>query len=209
MLAQCSAGVLVQGFHVFGHIFTRDHAHRFDKAEGKAAGKARQPLIARHGGEGFEQRGHFAVNEMLRAAAHLVGYVGASFFVDKDFDLRAQCLAAFDQLAHGGTAPHQATLGGIIHLGVGRVIKTIRPQVKLGLKRPKCRLTQGLRLFRRLGRVLPEPESVQLAYKFATYSDFALVIHLGHEGLLLLQPPQQHAGAPVNKSLRQRQVQAI
>ena len=209
MLAQCSPRVLIQRLHVTRHIVALQYAHRLDQTEGKATGQTGQSLIPAHRGQGFKQGRNLAVDEMLGTPAHLVGHIGASFRIDENLDLRAQSLATLHHLADRRTAPHQPALGGVVHLGVRRVIKPVRPQVEFGFQRRKGHRAQRLRLFRRLGCVLLKPEPVQLAHEFATYRDFALVIHLGHEGLLLLQPPQQYAGAPVNKSLRQRQVEGI
>ena len=70
-------------------------------------------------------------------------------------------------------------------------------------------MPQRCRLFIGSGRILTETEPLKTADELACNRHFALVIHLGHEGLLLLQPPQQHGRAPVNKSLRQSAMQRI
>ncbi len=57
--------------------------------------------------------------------------------------------------------------------------------------------------------VLAEAEPFQTADEFALDRHFALVVHLGHEALLLLEPAEQNAGPPVHKSLRQRGMKRI
>ena len=81
--------------------------------------------------------------------------------------------------------------------------------MELWLQRQQGRLPQHSRLFGRACGILLKTEPFQTTDKFAGNRHFTFVIHLGHEGLLLLQSPQQNAGAPINKSLRQRGMERI
>ena len=209
MLAQRATGFLIQFLDLGGDGIARDHAHGFGHAEGKALGQTQQSLVPAHGQQGFKLGGDLAVNEMLKATADLFGHLFAGIFINKRLDRRTGRLGPFDQLSHRMGAPHQAALFGEIHLCIGGVVKTIRPQMEFRFQRLIGRLLQGPRLVAGCRRILPEPESFKTANKFALYRHFAFVIHLGHEGLLLLQPPHQNACAAVNKSLCQSQMQRI
>ena len=58
-------------------------------------------------------------------------------------------------------------------------------------------------------RIHPKPKPIQTAGKLAFNRHFTFVIHLGHEGLLLLQSPHQHRCAAIHKSLGQTHMQRI
>ena len=81
--------------------------------------------------------------------------------------------------------------------------------MELRLQGRNRRLRQRPRLIRRCRGILPEPEPFQTTDEFAFDGHFTFVIHLGLEGLLLLQPPQQNRCAPVDKSLGQCRVQRV
>ena len=129
---------------------------------------------------------------MLQAALHLFDDVGARFFVNEGLDPGLHRLGSLDQLADGGTAPHQPTLFGEVEFGIGRVIEPICTQMEFGAQRLVGGAVQHPRLVGILGRIRPEAESFQPTGEFALDADFTLVVHLGHEGLLLLEPAHQH-----------------
>ena len=133
MLAQRATGFLVQLFDFIGDILAWDHTQAFGQTEGKAAGKPGQGFIAAHRQQGFKVCGHLAVDEMLQTPTHFIGDIRASFFIHKRFDAGTRRFSALDQLAHRLGAPHQAPLLGEIQLGIGCVIKTIRPQMEFRL----------------------------------------------------------------------------
>ena len=81
--------------------------------------------------------------------------------------------------------------------------------MELWPQRLQRRRAQNPRLIGAGGCILREAEPLKTAGELALDHHFALVIHLGHEGLLLLQPPHQDAGAAIYKSLGQGCVQRI
>ena len=209
MLAQGPARFLIQRLDLFGHRVAAQNPQSLDHAKGEALGKPGQRLITTQNQQRVEQSRHLAVDEMLQPAAHLFGDIGPGLFIDKRLYLWLQGVDPGHQLAHGMGAPHQPALLGIVNLGIGGVVKAVGAEVKLRLQRGKAGLTQGFRLIGRCAGILAEAEPIQTAQHFAFDRHFALVIHLGHEGLLLLQPPQQNASAAVDKSLGQARVQRI
>ena len=209
MLAQHSARVLIQRLDVIGHVRTQQDTHRFDHAERETARKAVQGLVFLQGDQRLEQRGDLAVDEMLQAALHLGRHIRTGLLVDKGHDTRLERIIARGQLAHSLVAPHEAALLGVIHLGIGRVVEPVGAQVEMRRERLHRRGLQRLRLLPGCILVLAEPEPFEPADEFAFDGDFTLVIHFGQKGLLLLQPPQQHGCAPVNKSLGQALVERI
>ncbi len=209
MLAQGAPGVLVQLFHLCRDLIARQDAHRLGQPERKAAGQAGQRLIPGQRQQRFKLRGDLAVDEMLQPAADLFHHLWPGFVIDKGLDARLGRFAALDQLAHRMAAPHQAALFSEIKLGVGRVVEAVGAQVKLRSQRLDGGLGQGARGIGRGAGILPEAEPFQTAGKFAFHRHFALVVDLGHESLLLLQPAKQDACPPVDKSLRQRRMQRI
>ena len=209
MLSQGATGFLIKLLDLGGHGVAGQDAHGFGKPEGKAAGKAGQPLIPRHGEQGFKLGRHLAVDEMLQTAADLVHHLGSGLIVDKGINGWLCSLGPFYQLAHRVGAPHQAALFGKIKLGVWRVVKAVSAQVKLGPEGLNCRLRQRAGSVRRRRCILLEAESFQLAGEFALDGNFAFVVHFGHQSLLLLQPAKQDRCPPVNKSLRQGCVKRI
>ena len=209
MLAQGTTGFLIQLFHFVRHSFAGKHTHRLGQAKRKAAGKAGQSLIPAHGEKGFELGGNLAVDEMLQPAADLFHHFGAGFFIDEGVDQRLGGISALDKLAHRVGAPHEAALFGEIKLGVGRVVEAVGAQVKFGPERLNCGLRQCAGRIGRGAGVLPEAEAFQLARKLAFDGDFTLVVHFGHESLLLLQPAKENRCPPVNKSLCQSCVKRV
>ena len=189
MLAQRATGILIKFLDVVGHHVARQHAQTFDQSERKAPRKTDQGFVPPHRQQRFEMQRHLAVDEMLQPPAHLVCDIGSGLFVHERLDLRTRNFGPLDQLSDRRGAPHQAALRGEVHLGVGRVVEAVRAQMEFGLQHRLCRLAQRARLVGRRGRILPEPEPFQTPDKFAGYRHFTFVIHLGHEGLLLLQPP--------------------
>jgi hypothetical protein len=208
-LRKRATGFLIQLLDLGRHGVARQDAHRFAEAEGKAAGKAGQALVARHREKRFELGGDLAVDEMLQAAADLFHHLGAGLFVNEGLDRRFRGLGALDQLADRMGAPHQAALFGEIKLGVRRVVEAVGPEMKLGLQGLQGGLRQCPRGIGCGGCVLLEAEPLQLSGEFAFDGHFTLVIHFGHESLLLLQPAEQHACPPVDKSLGQSRMQRI
>ena len=81
--------------------------------------------------------------------------------------------------------------------------------MKLRRQRLRRRLAQCARLVRACGFVLPKPETLQSAYKFARDGHVALVTHFGHKDLLLFEPPGKNACPPVHKALGQRIMQSV
>ena len=96
------------------------------------------------------------------------------------------------QLAHRVPAPHEAALLGKVDLGVGGVVEPVRPQVEMRRQRLQRRLFQRLGFLPGGILILTEPESLESTDEFAFDGHFTLVVHLGQEGLLLLQPAKQH-----------------
>ena len=209
MFTQGTARILIQRFDIICHDIARQNAKPFGQTERKAARKPGEGFIAAHGKQGFEQRCNLAVDKVLKAAADLVGHIGASLFIHKRLDRWPCDFAALDQFAYGHGAPHQATLFGKIQLGIGRVIETVGPQVEFRAQGLFGSLPQGARLIRAAAGILPETEPFKTADEFAFNRHFTFVIHLGHEGLLLFQPPHQNGCAAVNESLSQRGMQRI
>ncbi len=147
---------------------------------------------------------------MLQAAGDLFGNLWACIFIHKGRNLGSLRLAALDQFANGRIAPHQPALCGEVHFRIWRVIKAVCAQMQFWAQRLHRGLAQGgIRHSLACACVLRKSKSIQTASKFAFYRHFALIVHLGHEGLLLFQPPHQHAGTAVYKSLRERCVQRI
>ena len=209
MLAQHAPGFLVQFLDLGGDAVAGQDPKRLDQPEGKATGQTGQRLVLLQGQQRLVQRGDLAVDEMLGPAADLVGDLGTGLLVDEDLDAGMQRIGALDQLADRLAAPHQAALFGIIHLGVGRVVETVRTQMEFGLERVIAGAAQHPGLVRRCGLVGAEAEALQAAGEFALDRHFALVIHFGHQALLLLEPAQKHGCAPVHKSLGQGRVQRV
>ena len=146
---------------------------------------------------------------MLQTARDFCGDIFARFVIDESHNCWLERISACNQFAHGRIAPHQATLFGEIDLGIGRVIKTVRHQVKMRRKsRHRC-LTQCLGLVGAPRFIHLEPKARKLAYKFTHHGDFAFIVYVSQKALLLFEPPQQNAGAPVHKSLGQRTMQRI
>ena len=209
MLAQERAHVLIELLHLARHFFARQDPERLDKPEGKAAGKARQRLVALHRQKRLEQRRYPAVDEMLQAALHLFGHLRPGLLIHEGHDARLQRLGPLHQLAHGMFAPHQPALIGEIDLRIGGVVETVGAQAEFRLQRVMARLAQGLRRLRACRLVLDEAETLEPPHMLILDAHFAAFAHPGHEALLLFQPAHQNAGAPVNESLRQRAVQRI
>ena len=209
MLAKRTARVLVQLFHLGRHGIARQDAHRFGQAERKAAGKAGQGLVAGHVQKRLELGGDLAVDEVLQAAADLFHHFGTGFFVHEGLDRGLGGFGALHQLADRIGAPHQATLFGEIKLGVRRVVEAVGAKVEFGLQRLDRGLRERLRRIWRGAGVLLEAEAFQASGEFAFDRHFALVVHFGHESLLLLQPAKEDARPPVDKSLRQCRMQGI
>ena len=209
MFAQGAARLLVQLFNLIGDGAARQDAQAFDHAKGKATGQPGQRLIPAEVQQGFKQGRDLAVDKMLQPALHLLGNVNACLIIDKGLNLGFQGIVTGHQFANGLIAPHQSTLFGEINFRVGRVVKTIRAQMKMWGQRLKRRLVQCFGFFARGLCILTEPEPFQTADEFAFYRHFTRVAHFGQEGLLLLEPAQQNTGAPVHKSLRQARVKRI
>ncbi|OIQ70583.1 hypothetical protein GALL_478030 [mine drainage metagenome] len=209
MFAQRAARLLVQRFDILCHVFARQHAHRLDHAEGKTTRHAGQGLVPAKRQQGFKLRRDLAVDEVLQTATDLFDHVVPGLVVHEGLDKRFERVGPRDQLADGGGAPHQAPLLGEIKLCVRRVVETIRPQMEFWFQRLHGGLAQGARLVRGCTLVLTKPEPFKTANEFALYRHFALVVHLGHEGLLLLQTAHQYRCAPVDKSLGQTSMQRI
>ena len=209
MLAQGAAGLLIQFLDLGGNHTAIQDAQAFGKAEGKALGQALQGFVAAHGQKRLELGGDLAVNEMLQAAADLFGHLFPRFLIDKGLDRGLGDLTALDQLTDGRGAPHQAPLFGKVHLCIGGVVELVRPQMELWAQRLHRRCPQNPRLIGAGRCILRETEPLKTAGEFAFNRHFAFVIHLGHEGLLLLQPPHQNTGAAIYKSLGQGCMQRI
>ena len=209
MLAQGAARLLIQRLDLFDDAGAGQDAHVLDHAEGEAAGKAVQRLVAAEGQQGFEQGRDLAVDEMLQAPLDLLRHIGAGFVIDEGGDLRLQGIGPGHEFAHRLIAPHEATLFGEIDLGIGGVVETVRPEIEMRHKRRNAGLTDRLGLLRGGVAVLTEPEPFEAADEFTFDGHFTLVVHFGQKGLLLLEPPQQHGGAAVHKSLGQPRVERI
>ena len=209
MLAQEPPRVLIELFYVRGDIAPRHNAQRLDQTEGKATRQARQRLVILHGQHRLEQCSHLAVDEMLQAARDLFSHIRARLVIHESLHTRAQNVVALDELADRMFAPHKAALLGEIQLGVGRVVEAVRPQVELGRQRLNARLPHRLGLFRRGRCVLLETEPFKTTDELSFDGHLTFFVHLSHQALLLLQPPQEHGCAPVDKSLRQRRVKGI
>ena len=209
MFAQGATGLLIQLFDLICHRVAHDHAHGFGQAKGETACQTRQGFVTPHRQHRFKPCGNFAINEMLQTARDLFTHIIARLIIDKGCDSGALGLCAFDQLAHGRVAPHQTPLGGKVQFGVWRIIKPICAQMQFGAQGLHCGGAQSLRRLAAFGVILHKAEPIQTASEFAFYRHFALVIHLGHEGLLLFQSPQQQAGAAIYKSLRKRAMQRV
>ena len=209
MFAQRTAGVLIQRFDVFCNSRAGQNTKVFDHLKGKATGKPRQLFVAAKVQQRFEQRGHFAINEMLQATLHFLRHIGACDVIDEDLNLWLHCISASNQFAHSGRAPHQAALLCEINFGVWSVIESVCAQVEL---RAQC-LQRGrldrLCLGHTCALVLAKAETIQLANKFAFYGYFTCVVYFGHYGFLLSQSAQKHGRAPIYKSLGQTLVQRI
>ena len=146
---------------------------------------------------------------MAEAALDFLGHRRRGDVVDEDPDPRRQRAVALLEPADRVAAPHQAALLGDLELGVGADIELVGAPREFGLQRGLAGQAQGLALlaFRRF--VDGEPEAVEPADEMALDADLAVVVHFGHKPFLLLQPAHQHAGAPVDKSLRQALVQRL
>ena len=140
---------------------------------------------------------------MLQTALHLGSHIRASLVIDECHDLRLHGIIASSQLAHCLIAPHQATLFGKVHLGVGGVIETIRPQIEMRHQRLCACLPQRLGLVRASRFVHAKAESLKTTDEFTLDRHFALVVYISQEALLLFEPPEQYGCPPVHKSLRQ------
>ncbi len=125
MAAQHGARVLIKLFDLGLHLGPGNDAHRLDQAIPEAAGQTGHGLVIVHGQQRLEQRRDLAIHEMLQAARHLLGHVGAGLVVDEHLDLGLQRLGAGGQLAHGKLAPHQPALFGKVQLGIRRVIHAV------------------------------------------------------------------------------------
>ena len=209
MLAQGGACLLVQRLDVFGDIAARDDAELFAHPERKALGQPGQRLVAGQRQQRLKRGGNLAVDKVLQAALHFGNHLRPRLFIDKRHDLRLHRLGACGKLAHGMLAPHQATLFGEINLGIRRVVKPVGAQMELRGEGLRGRLRQRFRLVRATGFIHPEPEPFQPPDEFALDGHITLVTDFGHKDLLLLEPPGQHTGPPVHKSLSQRAMQRI
>ena len=207
--AQGAPRVLIQILDLGGDRVARQDAKRLDQAKGKAARQAGQRLVPLQGQKRLEQGRDLAVDEMLQAALDLVGDLGPGLLVHEDIDAGMQRVGPAHQLADGRAAPHQPALFGIVQFGIGGVVEPVGPQVEFRAQRLVAGAVQHPGLVRRSGLVGAKAETFQTAGEFALDRHFALVVHFGHEALLLLEPAQQHRGPPVHKSLGQGRVQGI
>lgn len=76
-------------------------------------------------------------------------------------------------------------------------------------QRLQARLTHGFFFLAGRTFILDEAESLKTPDEFAFDRHLAIFVHIGHHGLLLLEPAQEHGCAPVHKSLGQTLVQRI
>ena len=209
MLAQCAASVLIQRFHILGHLGARQNAEILNQLECKATGQAGQRLILAQPQQRLEQCGNLAVDEVLQTALHLLRHFGTGDIVDENLDLRLQRVAASGQFTNRSAAPHQAALFGEINLGIGCVVEAVGTQMELRSQGLQCGGFHRLVLGRARALVHPKAEPVQLAYKFTFNGDFTGLVYIGHHGFLLSKPAQQYGCAPIYKSLSQTLMQSI
>ena len=188
MLAQGTAGGLVQRLDVLGHLRAGDHAHRLDQPEGEAPRQPLERFVVAHLDQRLEQRGDLAVDEMLQTAFHLLGDVHAGLVVDKGHHPGFERVVPLGEFADRLIAPHQTALFGKVDLGVGGVVKAIRAQVEMRCKRLQRCLPHRLGLLPCRLLVLTEPEAFESPDEFSFDGHLTLVVYFGQEGLLLLQP---------------------
>ncbi len=209
VLAQRTPRILIELLDLVRNTGARQDAMRFHHAEREPACQPGQRVVIAQREKRFEQARDLAVDEMLQAAFDLLRDVRPGFVIDKPLHARAQRIGAGDQLAHGAVAPHQAALFGVIQLCVGRVVEPVGPQVEMRCERLQAGLTQRARLVRARRLVLRKAKALQPSDELTFYRHFALVVHVCHKALLLLQPAQKHGCAPVNKSLGQAGMKRI
>ena len=209
VLAQQPALVLIERLHIIRNLGARHNAHRLDDAEGNPLGQPGQRLVIAQRNQRLELRGNPAFDEMPQTATHFLRHFRPGFLVHERLHLRRQRIGARHQLAHRIFAPHQAALFGDVHFRVRRVIEFVRAQAEHRLKRGNRGGFQGFGLFATRGLVQLETEALQFTHKLALDRHFTVFVHFRHKGLLLFQSAQQYAGAPVDKSLCQRQMQRI
>ena len=209
MLAQRTAGLLIERLHILGHLAARDDAKAFAQTEGKALGHAAQRLVALHGDHRLEEGRDLAVNEMLQAALDLLRHILACLVINESDGNGLERVRTGGQLAHRLGAPHQAALFGEIDLGIGRVIEAVGAQMEMGRKGLSACLPEGFGLVGASGLVHPEAEPFKTTDELAVNRHFTLVVHVGHKALLLLEPAKENTRPPVHKSLGQRGMKRV
>ncbi len=168
-----------------------------------AAREAGDRLVIAHRNQRLELLGDAALHPMHQAPLDLLDNGWLDGVVDESLCARRKQFVPLDQLAYRGLVPDKPALFGHAYCRVGREIEPVCPAREFPLERAQRGRAQGLDLIRRCSFVHRKAEAVDPAQILALDGDLALVVHLGHEPLLLLQPPHQHARAPVDKSLRQ------
>ena len=140
MLAQHSARILIQRFHIVCHVGARQDAHRLDHAEAEAPREPGQRLVARKGQKRLEERGHLAVDEVLQAPLHLLGHIGTGLVIDESLaacggiDI-AMVEAGADRFLELGVAPDRVHVTGTMKFdtikteGVEEVRRAVREEL--------------------------------------------------------------------------------
>jgi len=143
--------------------------------------------------------------EFIVHRSHALG----NLVINERHDLRFQRIIASNQFANRIRPPHQATLFGEIHFGIGRVVKPVRQQMEMRRKGRNAGGAKRLGLVRACSFVLRKAEPFKTANEFSLNRHFTFVVYVGHKALLLLQPAQQNGCAPINKSLGQSRMQRV
>ena len=192
MLAQRAARILIQRFHIIGHLIARDHAQRFNHLKRKSACQPRQRLVPAEVQQGLKQKRNLAVDKVLQPALHLLRHIRTGLVINESLHGRLHYVGSCNQLAHRMLTPHQAALLGVVNLCIRRIIEAIRAQMELGRQRLNRRRAQGFRFIRRRRGILLKAKPLKPSHKLIFDGHFAFVVDVGHKALLLLQPAQQN-----------------
>ena len=123
--------------------------------------------------------------------------------------LRLERIIPDHQLTHCLCAPHKATLFGEIDLCIGRIVESVRPQMKMRCQGLQSHSFQRFCFLTTRFLILTKTEPFQATDEFSFDSHLTYIIYLGQQGLLLFQPPYKHRGAPVYESLCQTRMERI
>ena len=206
--AQACALVLRQRLDVVGHVLARHDAEILDEPEGEPARQALHILRLGKLHQRFEDAVDMARQELLQPLGNRIAVRAGELFVGDQRDTWLKRRRSGLEPGHGGAVPDDARLAVDREGGIGRGGEGLRAAEDL----PRHRLRPGglepLHV-RAGGRRRDEPEAVEPADELTLDEHAAVVFDCGHQVFLLAQPPHQHAGSAIDKTLCEAFMQGV